>query len=91
MPYIKEEDRKKFKDCPTSYSNLILELASRCTNEGELNYLITSLCLHYLNKKGESYKRYNSIIGVLECAKLELYRRYVSKYEDKKIEENGDL
>jgi hypothetical protein len=34
---------------------------------------------------------YNDAIGALEGAKLELYRRYVSAYEDDKIKENGDV
>ena len=33
----------------------------------------------------------NAAIGVLECAKLELYRRVVAMYEDGKIKENGDV
>jgi hypothetical protein len=31
------------------------------------------------------------LIGMLECAKLELYRRSVANYEDEKILENGDV
>jgi hypothetical protein len=38
-----------------------------------------------------SYADYNSIIGVLECAKLEIYRRTAAPYEDEKIEQNGDV
>jgi len=30
-------------------------------------------------------------VGVLECAKMELYRRVAAPYEDKKKEENGDV
>jgi len=37
------------------------------------------------------YKRYNKAMGVLECIKQEFYRRVISKYEDQKIEENGDV
>jgi broad-specificity NMP kinase len=37
------------------------------------------------------YHKYNAAVGVLECAKLELYRRLVSGYEDTKIIENGDV
>jgi len=33
----------------------------------------------------------NAIIGALECAKLELYRRVAAPYEDDKIAENGDV
>ena len=38
-----------------------------------------------------NYADINSAIGVLECAKLELYRRQAAPYEDKKIEENGEV
>ena len=36
-------------------------------------------------------KNLNAIIGALECAKLELYRRVAAPYEDDKIIENGDV
>lgn len=58
---------------------------------GNLNYVISKLCLLYLQEKGESYQTYNDIIGVLECAKQEIYRKMVSKYEDKKEQENGTI
>ena len=58
---------------------------------GELNYRITMLLIGYLNIKGESYQTYNDILGALEGAKLEIYRRKVSFYEDLKIKENGDV
>ena len=32
-----------------------------------------------------------NLVGVLECAKLELYRRLAAPYEDLKIEDNGDV
>jgi len=81
MPYIRKEDRSRF--------DKLLEFDG--VNVGELNFLITSLCKKYLQYAGENYKVYNSIIGVLECAKLEMYRRKVATYEDLKIEENGDV
>lgn len=34
---------------------------------------------------------HRTILGVLECVKLELYRRVAAPYEDRKIEENGDV
>ena len=58
---------------------------------GWLNYIFTCTILAYVKVKGESYQTYNDIIGALECCKLELYRRKVAKYEDKKITENGDV
>lgn len=58
---------------------------------GELNYVITRLCLRYIENNGEQYKHYNDVIGALECCKLEMYRRAIAPYEDKKIKENGDV
>ena len=37
------------------------------------------------------YADINELIGALECAKLEFYRRKAAPYEDKKAVENGDL
>lgn len=58
---------------------------------GELNYEITMVIKNYIDRVGISYQTFNNAVGALECAKLELYRRMVAPYEDKKIEENGDV
>lgn len=76
MPYIKQKRR----------SEIFLAISS-----GELNYMFTLLIISYLQMNGESYQTYNDIIGALEAAKLELYRRKIAPYEDKKIQENGDV
>ena len=47
---------------------------------------------NYLKDKGEiRYAHLNEVIGAIDCAKLELYRRVATPYEDKKIEESGDV
>lgn len=61
------------------------------TKPGELNYLITKLVDSFLVMSGVSYTSLNAAIGVLECAKLELYRRVAAKYEDEKMSDNGDV
>jgi hypothetical protein len=78
MPYIEKKRR----------GNLASFIA---TNAGELNYRITMFIKGYIKQKGESYQTYNDIMGALEGAKLELYRRCISKYEDTKITNNGDV
>lgn len=60
-------------------------------NVGELNFNLTYLIKEYIDDKGLSYGTLNAVIGVLECAKLELYRRLAAPYEDGKIIENGDV
>lgn len=59
---------------------------------GELNYAITRLVDAYLTRKGGiRYAHLNEVVGVMECAKLELYRRLAAPYEDRKIAESGDV
>ena len=86
MPYINPEERDKLDE-------LITELGLKLSDdEGKLNYAITKLCIIFLSKYGLiKYRRLNTIIGVLECAKQEFYRRIVGVYEDVKIKENGDV
>jgi hypothetical protein len=81
MPYIKQEIRDQF-------NNGLITLPS---NEGEMNYVITDLLDDYLSAYGLNYANVNALVGVLECAKLELYRRIAAPYEDEKIQENGDV
>jgi hypothetical protein len=80
MPYIKSELRSE-----------ILLSPEAIVNAGELNYYISSLINHFIAKKGKSYATINEVIGALECAKLELYRRIAAPYEDIKIKENGEV
>lgn len=86
MPYIKKEDRTKY----LPIIDYIIEQKG-IYNAGQLNYLFTIIANCYLAGKEESYQLYNDIIGAIEGCKLELYRRRISKYEDKKIKENGDV
>ena len=79
MPYIKNENRKRIIN------------GGNPETSGELNYLLTTIIDSYLNNKGLNYANLNEVLGVLECAKFELYRRLAVKYEDKKIIENGDV
>jgi hypothetical protein len=85
MPYIKQKDREQFKEVLTKFAQIGI-----CT-PGELNYIITKLLNIYTNCKNMNYQSINDIIGALEGAKLEFYRRVVEKYEDEKIKENGDI
>lgn len=85
MPYIKQGKREEINPD-------IDNLSKHINHVGDLNYTITKLCRAYLKHATTSnYQGYNDIIGVLECAKLEFYRRAVSIYEDEKIKENGDV
>lgn len=78
MPYIKPEDRTG-------------ETLIRPQNAGELNWVLTTFCNAYIERNGKRYQTINEIVGVLECCKLEFYRRLAAPYEDEKIKENGDV
>lgn len=80
MPYLKPERRKQ-----------LLDFQDELRTAGDLNFMLTNMLVLYLGDRGESYQAYNDIVGALECAKLEIYRRKVAKYEDTKIQENGDV
>ena len=84
MPYIKQEDRKYLEP-------IVKETASQIDDCGKLNFAITTMVQEYLKKKGQNYANINEVVGVLECAKLEFYRRIVSPYENQKIVDNGDV
>jgi hypothetical protein len=58
---------------------------------GELNYLMSQLIKGYLAMNGISYTSLNAVVGVLDCLKMEVYRRLAVPYEDEKARTNGDV
>lgn len=58
---------------------------------GELNYILTMLCIEYMQRGHKSYQEINDITGALECCKQEFYRRVAVPYEIQKTELNGDV
>lgn len=63
----------------------------KATKGGELNYQVSKLANDFIAMRGLSYATVNELVGALECAKLELYRRVAVPYEDLKIGEHGDV
>jgi hypothetical protein len=53
--------------------------------------MVTRLINDYMLSQPFNYQVINDIIGALEGAKMEFYRRVVIPYEDRKIIENGDV
>lgn len=86
MPYIKQTRRQELDKLIDS---LATELNYSDSWQGDLNYVITKLTLSRIDSV--NYTNINNAIGVLECAKQELYRKLAAPYEDKKIKENGDV
>lgn len=91
MPYITKELREQLDP---SIELLFAELDYMGDSKnlaGLMNYSISALISKLLDTKGLNYHNINELIGMLECAKLELYRRVASPYEDEKIKSNGDV
>lgn len=91
MPYIVQQKRDALDPHIETLLNALRELESddpANTHSGNLNYVITRLlCQSYSMR----YADINEAIGVIECAKLEFYRRQAAPYENQKAHENGDV
>jgi hypothetical protein len=67
MPYIKQEDRKKFDD--------VLKNLPVPANAGELNYLFTKIAINYFKFKeppNQNYQTINDIAGAFYGAAADL-------------------
>lgn len=83
MPYIEEQRRRE------------IESGEPLLNAGELNYAICRQIMRYIiprePKAKISYKIINDVMGALEGAKFEFYRKIAANYEDLKEEVNGTV
>jgi len=84
MPYIKQDRRKEI-------DSMMKTLNTQIFSAGELNYIFTRIIHRQISFCTKSYSMINSMIGVLECCKLELYRKIAAPYEQKKLMENGPV
>ena len=87
MPYIKSENRKKYEKTLRELVD-ILKILPPEEVDGELNYVVTKILKEVYPLR---YFHINKAVGVLECIKLEFYRRVAAPYEDLKIKESGDV
>ncbi len=89
MPYISEDKRYIYLELINQLAKKIrLEEGAGNTIDGHVNFIISKLLDKVYTPK---YFNYNRAMGVLESVKQEFYRRKIAPYENKKIEENGDI
>ena len=95
MPYINQEKRQQVDHFIDDLRQTLasMEMDDEFNNmEGNVNYVITSLLMKiYGDKDSTDYSQINAAIGVLECAKSELYRKVAAPYEDQKEFDNGPI
>ena len=87
LPYIKSEKRKKYEMIIQELVSILKPLPPEEV-DGDLNYVVTKLLKEVYPLR---YYHINKAVGVLECIKLEFYRRVAAPYEDLKIKESGDV
>jgi hypothetical protein len=87
LPYIKPENRTKYKKVLEELTGILKALPVEEV-DGEVNYVVTKMLKEIYSLR---YFNLNRAIGVLECIKLEFYRRVAAPYEDRKIKESGDV
>ena len=88
MPYITQKKRDRLEPLIVKFKDLMRQEE---ISDGELNYLITRICIYFGRWGGKSYTRLNMVAGVLTCVFAEYNRREVAPYEDKKKKDNGDV
>lgn len=83
MPYIPQDERVAV--IPSDSEGILNN------TPGHLNYAFTEIIKDYVDHNELEYYTINDVLGALEGAKLEFYRRVVIPYENRKIRENGDV
>jgi hypothetical protein len=82
MPYVTQDKR------PTLDTLVDIMDSMGIKADGDLNYVLFKYCKNHI-KPG--YNNYKNFLGELNECSQEIRRRLLAKYEDKKIEENGDV
>lgn len=89
MPYIKQAMREKFDGAIEEILEQFEDL-DESSKKGAANYVITQI-IRKVFTDPENYGNWANAIATLECAKLEIYRRFVVPYENGAMARNGDL
>lgn len=88
MPYIKPQYRPELDELLRPLIEHLQSLPLE-KQDGSVNYTFAKV-LQGLYAE-DNYFTYNRSMGVLAALQQEWYRRRIAPYEDKKIEENGDV
>ena len=94
MPYIKQERRKELDPIIDALAKELMWYDSTLdkvhVNYGDINYVVSKV-FKKIFEANSKYDTVNSLVGVLECIKMEYYSQQARPYEDLKIKENGDI
>ena len=90
MPYVEQKLRKQLAKWLNGLSTNLAWL----TDNGKKNNGVVTYVLYKILKDVYSNRNYETLsnaIKVLETTKLEFYIKVIRPYEEKKIQENGDV
>jgi len=92
MPYINQKKRLQIEPGLSIASDVIETTGDLCY---AIYWLISNYAQYPPGKENVGpemdFDSASRALVACECAKLEFYRRFVAPYEDKKIQENGDI
>ena len=81
MPYIEDANRR----CDLSSSVAVPR------NPGELSFTIATVIDDYFAVADQNFENLNAVKGVLDSLGCEIQRRFLDPYEEKKLQENGEV
>ena len=89
MPYIRKEQRPSIDAAVESLKCAIQDnVKEGISSDASINY---ALCRLYRELNPQTYPEMAKILSGMDMAKMEIYRRCVSRYEDAKLVQNGDV
>jgi len=83
VPYIKQDERKKYDD--------VLNQLHTIETKGQLEYCIFSLMQIYMENKEYRYSTLHDCVYAAAHCSDEFRRRFLDKKEDEASFENGDI
>ena len=94
MPYIQKVYREVYRESVEKLADLLARQAKENDDKdltGHLNFVFCLILAEILKRRKMGYKLLSSMRAALEDASAEFYRRVMVPYEDRKIEQNGDV
>jgi len=98
MPYISQQQRAVIDPATDGLAEAIKKATIKrgtafrpVLPDGAMNYAMTRLVMKLLLPAKPNYALLERAVGLLDCVKLELYRKVAAPYEDEKESENGEV
>ena len=86
MPYVAEEDRRKYEAIV-----LAIDLLPEIVTKGDLEFLIFKLAKKYMKTRDSRYSTLHDCTYAIQHVSDEFRRRFLDKREDVAREQNSDI